>query len=156
DLIVGAPHADPFGPNDPFNYRYAGVTYVVFGGVDLGSNRHLRLSPAAPYGAHGFVLDGISDYGRSATSVSGAGEFNGDGIDDLIVGAPFASPNGLLKAGRSYIVFGAPDLGVGARTFISLGDLNGSDGFALDGTDYHGESGTAASGARDVNGDGFD
>ena len=39
-------------------------------------------------------------------SVSGAGDINGDGVDDLIIGAYVADPNGNSAAGESYVVFG--------------------------------------------------
>jgi hypothetical protein len=44
----------------------------------------------------------------SVFSVSGAGDVDGEGIDDLIIGAPFADPNGRNYAGASYVVFGTP------------------------------------------------
>ena len=40
--------------------------------------------------------------------MSGAGDVNGDGIDDLIIGALSADPNGRNDAGASYVVFGTP------------------------------------------------
>jgi hypothetical protein len=38
-------------------------------------------------------------------SVSCAGDVNGDGLDDLVLGAYTADPNGKLDAGKSYVVF---------------------------------------------------
>jgi hypothetical protein len=34
---------------------------------------------------------------------------NGDGLDDLIVGAPYANLSGRIDAGKSYVVFGKTD-----------------------------------------------
>ncbi|CCQ52779.1 integrin alpha [Crocosphaera watsonii] len=39
--------------------------------------------------------------------MSGAGDINGDGFDDILIGASSADPNGNYDAGESYVVFGA-------------------------------------------------
>ena len=57
-------------------------------------------------GTTGFVLNGVDSEDESGGAVSGLGDVNGDGIDDLIIGAYEASPNGLDDAGESYVVFG--------------------------------------------------
>ncbi len=57
----------------------------------------LRLSQLD--GANGFRLEGIDDYDYSGSSVAGAGDVNGDGVDDLIVGAGSASRGGKNNAG---------------------------------------------------------
>jgi hypothetical protein len=110
-------------------------------------------------GSEGFVLTGIDAYDRSGYSVSGAGDVNGDGIDDVIVGARYASPAGHCGAGESYVVFGStqgfPAVLPLAR-FFPAGGGDGSDGFVLIGIDAHDESGRAVSAAGDVNGDGID
>ena len=52
-------------------------------------------------GSNGFVLDGIDEYDISGRSVAGAGDVNGDGIDDLIVGAFRGDPNDVDGAGET-------------------------------------------------------
>ncbi len=61
-------------------------------------------------GTNGFVINGIDAYDFSGRSVSGAGDVNGDGVDDLLIGAPYADPNGKFIAGESYVVFGIASL----------------------------------------------
>jgi Ca2+-binding RTX toxin-like protein len=56
-------------------------------------------------GSNGFAINGIAAYDQSGFSVSSAGDVNGDGFDDLIIGARYADPNG-ISSGQSYVVFG--------------------------------------------------
>ena len=103
-------------------------------------------------GSSGFRLDGVTDSDESGRSVSAAGDVNGDGIDDLLIGAPFADPNG-GNSGTSYVVFGSSAAFASA---IDLSSLNGSSGFRLDGVTSNDRSGFSVSAAGDVNGDGID
>jgi len=57
-------------------------------------------------GSAGFVVNGINNGDSAGVSVSSAGDVNGDGIDDLLIGASYQSPGGRLNAGESYVVFG--------------------------------------------------
>ena len=66
--------------------------------------RNVNLSDVAS-GIGGFVMNGIDPDGLSGLGVSGAGDVNGDGLADLIVGARAASPAGITEAGESYVVF---------------------------------------------------
>jgi hypothetical protein len=50
------------------------------------------------------VINGESAYDYSGRSVSSAGDVNGDGLDDLIVGAYQADLSGKPNAGKSYVI----------------------------------------------------
>ncbi|MFN2169405.1 MAG: integrin alpha, partial [Anaerolineae bacterium] len=104
-------------------------------------------------GSNGFALNGVNAEDRSGLSVIGAGDVNGDGVDDFIIGALYADPNGILS-GQSYVVFGGQQVGSGG--VIELADLDGRNGFALNGINAGDRSGWSVSGAGDVNGDGVD
>jgi len=52
------------------------------------------------------VLVGVDQYDLSAESVSGAGDVNGDGIDDLIIGNDQVNREVHPGAGEAYVVFG--------------------------------------------------
>src|SRR5919199_369311 len=104
-------------------------------------------------GSNGFAINGIATPDYSGRSVSSAGDVNGDGIDDLIIGAKYADPNGIRNAGQSYVVFGSKS-GFGAG--LNLSELNGSNGFAVNGILAGDSSGSSVSSAGDVNGDGID
>jgi Ca2+-binding RTX toxin-like protein len=142
DLIIGAEGADPNGQG-------SGQSYVVFCRRE-GFAASINLSDLN--GSNGFALNGIGAYDNSGDSVSGAGDINGDGIDDLIIGAPFASPNGNYS-GQSYVVFGRREP---FAAELNLSELNGSNGFALNGIAWFDLSGNSVSGAGDINGDGID
>ncbi len=144
DIIIGAIRADPNGTE-------SGESYVVFGGASVGEGGTIELSSLN--GTNGFVLNNVDTNGFSGFSVSAAGDVNGDGVDDLIIGAPIADPNGLFS-GESYVVFGGA--GVGADGTIELSSLNGANGFVLNGVDERDRSGRTVSAAGDVNGDGVD
>ncbi len=104
-------------------------------------------------GVNGFRLNGIDQYSYSGRSVSSAGDVNGDGFDDIIIGAPGAGQGALLEAGESYVVFGKAS---GFSTALDLSTLDGTNGFRLDGIAFSDFSGRSVSSAGDVNGDGFD
>jgi hypothetical protein len=112
DLIVGAPGNGGFNPGN----------VQVFSGVD---------------GSVLYNFDGDSGSDRFGVSVSGAGDVNGDGFDDLIVGAVLDNDNGFQSGS--------------ARVF------SGSDGsvlYNLDGDSARDGFGGSVSGLGDVNGDG--
>ena len=56
-------------------------------------------------GLNGFKISGAAAFDYSGVSVSTAGDVNGDGFDDLLIGAYGADPNGALS-GASHVLFG--------------------------------------------------
>ena len=142
DLIVGVGAFVAF--------PQAGKSYVVFGKTSAFA---AAINLASLNGSDGFRLNSVVPGDRVGRSVSAAGDVNGDGIDDLIVGAPGAGPNGNAYSGSSYVVFGKA---TAFAASIDLANLDGSDGFRLDGAMENDYSGFSVSAAGDINGDGID
>ncbi len=142
DLLIGAAGANALGQS-------TGAAFVVFG--KAGTTFGAKVDLTKLDGTNGFRIDGRVARGYAGGSVSAAGDVNGDGFDDVILGAAFTDQRG-FQNGEAYVVFGraafAPSLNVGA--------LNGTNGFLLVGTDFGVRAGQSVSGAGDVNGDGFD
>lgn len=151
DLVIGASNADPNGLSN------AGAAYVVFGrDVSVAGDFPATLALSSLDGSNGFRLDGADAGDQTGTSVNAAGDINGDGIDDLIVGAAGASPGDKFQAGSSFVVFGRDVSSVGNfPATLPLSDLDGSTGFRLDG-EAEDRSGISVSAAGDINGDGID
>ena len=63
---------------------------------------HSSLSRSTISEAHGFLIDGANL--GAEFSVAGAGDVNGDGRADVMLGAPFAGPNGAV-----FVVYGKAD-----------------------------------------------
>ena len=134
DLIVGTPQSDLNGK------KIVGKSYVIFGKTD---NTAINLSAI---GTGGFVINGENSNNYSGHSVSSAGDVNGDGLDDLIVGA--------FGISKSYIIFGKKD-----STTIELSAIaSGTGGFVINGENMSNFNfrGISVSTAGDVNGDGLD
>ena len=142
DVIIGAGYASKGG-------LLSGAAYVVFGHAG-GFPASLDL--AQLNGSNGFLLAGAAPFELAGEFATSAGDINGDGVDDMIVGARLASPNGLFS-GTAYVVFG--HTGAFAPS-VSLAGLNGTNGFRIIGAGAGDQSGYSVSAAGDVNGDGFD
>ncbi|HEV8324867.1 MAG TPA: DUF4215 domain-containing protein [Myxococcota bacterium] len=104
DLLVGDPYAD--GPAD---VRYeCGEAHVVFGGDHV---------PGAQWDVAGsdFPVVDLTIYGRGTSEYLGAsvaaGDVNGDGIDDIVVGAPLHDKTGVIDAGEVDVILGSATLG---------------------------------------------
>jgi len=115
DVIVGAGRNDENGNN-------AGAAYVVFGRA--GGFADVDLAALVP--ADGFKIVGEVALDRAGNSVSEAGDINGDGFDDLIVGA-YLNDEAASAAGAAYVVFGK----AAGIADVDLGSL-GSAGIVQD------------------------
>ena len=82
--------------------------------------------------AHGFLIDGANI--GAEFSVARRGDVNGDGRADVMLGAPFAGPNGAV-----FVVYGKAD-----TLTVDVGSLAGK-GFRIDGApgDHAGQCGRA-------------
>jgi hypothetical protein len=123
DIVVGAPEYDAWPLFD------VGLASVFFGGP--GANGRADL-----------VLRGPNDVARLASTVACAGDINGDGYADIVIGVPGFSQSYFLRAGRAVVLFGGaqPD---------SIPDL------IIDGTSARLGVGQSVAPAGDVNGDGY-
>lgn len=138
DVIIGAPGISPA----------AGQAYVLFGGSEFT----LALNAASLNGINGFAIRGIADGDQAGASVAGVGDVNGDGIDDLAVGASAAAGGGTDR-GQTYVIFGRRG---GFPPVIDVATLDGTAGFVINGVANTDMSGLPVAGAGDVNDDGFD
>ena len=124
DLLVGAPGAS----------ADAGAAYLLFGPVagslSLGSADH--------------VFGGQVAGDEAGWAVAGAGDLDGDGLDDLLIGAESES-TAATDAGAAYVILGP----------ASVSSLSGADAKLLGEASWD-YAGYAVAGAGDVDGDGHD
>ncbi len=156
DLVVGAPSL-PTSPNMGV-LDDAGHVYVRFGGPGLGLPGDGGNFNFASFTA-GSAVDLFGEPGdRAGASIAAAGDVNGDGVQDVIIGTPGRSFGGRNAAGGAYVVFGRADL-ASLPTVVSLSALAAGVAnravFVLGARALSG-SGTSVGGGVDVNGDGRD
>ena len=93
--------------NESYTYDANGrLIQTDFDDNNDGTIDRSERAPSSLDGINDFTLTGIDAVDQSGYSVSSAGDVNGDGYDDLIIGANGANPNGEFNAGETYIVYG--------------------------------------------------
>ena len=141
DLIMGV-------PADSTRNKSSSNTYVIFG-TKLIRQRPVNLSLIAA-GVGGFVIRGKLSYNNSGISVSASHDYNNDGIDDVLIGAPGQAYSG--NNNRSYVVFGKKG---SSRPTVELSKISaGKEGFVLSGGSKSNFSGISVDYIDDFNGDG--
>jgi hypothetical protein len=141
DLLIGAPGV---GSN-------AGTTYLMLGStVSAGINAvtttwDLSLADA--------TFHGENPADESGHSVASAGDIDGDGFDDLLIGA-WGSDNNGLSSGTTYLMLGSTvSMGITAGT--NTWDLSQADAI-FNGENQSDQSGKSVASAGDVDGDNLD
>ena len=100
------------------------------------------------------VFNGVAAGDFAGFDVDGLGDVNGDGIDDFVVTAPGADPNG-SQTGQAYVVYGTAS---GFDSSVAFSDLDGTNGFTINGNanhQLHPNGFLVASAAGDMNDDGI-
>ncbi len=139
DLLIGAPLAD--GPD---NARpNAGEAYVVFGAPTISGSLDIA------GGAAGLTVVGEGRGDNLGFTVA-SGDINGDGTDDILVGARFGSATTLTQVpeGKAYVIYGRSNLGGTVDMAQNEQDVT------VNGTDT-GDFLSIALASGDVNGDGI-
>lgn len=155
DVLIAARDAKVDVNGDGVPDANQGQSYLVFGSA-LGSTSSINLDNL---GASGFIFNGT---GRSGWVVSGAGDIDGKGRNDLIIGAPSitsspdtnSNPTDPNSPGKVYIVLGEHLEALkqaGAANTLNLE----TDAFVINGETNGDGAGFSVSDAGDLNADGF-
>ena len=155
DLAIGAPLATISGRSE------CGAVYMIFGRANLPGQILDLAAPTGSFGELRFIgapgADVIDTAGEVADfqlgSSLGSGDLNGDGLSDLLIGAPLADPDGGEDKGEVIVFYGSASLGIGTIDFAAADGTHGETRIRGNSTDDF--LGFAVS-SGDFNGDGYD
>ena len=123
-----------------------GRAYVVFG-VAAGTG----LPASASLSSADVLLLGGQSGDSTGQGLAALGDVNGDGFDDLLVGAPRYDVPGRTDSGRAYLVYGSASL----PATITLPGMTPTQGVIFDGAATGNLAGVSVAGPGDLNGDGL-
>jgi hypothetical protein len=135
DFAIGTPTVTNLG-----GALRAGAVTIIFGGTNVAS-----VNLASLTAAQGFVIYGLQQNDNLGNSIVGLGDFNGDGKDDIAIGAPNLSA--ITQNPKVYVLFGP------LSSTIDLSTLNGINGFIINGQ-TNSQFAAYLAGGSDINGDG--
>ncbi|MGQ0619411.1 MAG: Ig-like domain-containing protein [Panacagrimonas sp.] len=135
--------------------RSGSMAHVVFGASD-GLRSDAPVDPAALDGSNGFRISTGTDNEGLEPGMAGAGDFDNDGISDLLVSMPLADTrSGGSDSGAVYLIFGHRQLGAGGTLLPSV-PADGRRVIRFEGARAGDMAGVGIGAAGDVNNDGID
>lgn len=146
DFLTGAIFGVPNGRSQ------AGILYVFYGKTG-GYSAHIDLATDFT-SSMGFMIYGGSQTGWLGSAHAPIGDFNGDGISDIVLAAYNSAYNGINGVGQVYVLYGKT--GGYQATLDLISGLDSSQGFTISGTVNNERCGVFLSSAGDFNKDGLD
>jgi hypothetical protein len=135
-------------PNDHVDTA-TGAVYVIYGKSDADEVANIDLG--YDLGSTGVKITGAAAGDHMGFAVSGAGDVNGDGIRDLLIGCPGAAPHDRASAGTAYLIYSSRDM-----ADVKLAEFEtGEAGVKIIGAATAHKLGATVSNAADLNGDGL-
>jgi len=152
DIYVVAPNDDNYGTD-------AGIVYVIFGKAgstdvnisSFSSSNGFRITTAETSAAIG---DSMLGYVGNGQAIGAGGDFNGDGMQDLVIGLRLSDEDG-TNSGKAYVIFGRTGA-TRSDVDLDLIDPTGTDGVLIRGASMNWQLGQAARFVGDYDADGYD
>ncbi len=151
DLLIGDP---VWTATNQINPEEEGLVYVVLGGIRFVADPNQSEPTLFDLADADTVIRGseMEDRAQSGYSLAGAGDVDGDGVDDILVGSPgYRRAEGAASLLYGSVTFGGEQLSLDQAGAILTGKTLKND----DGVECQERAGESVAGAGDFNGDGY-